>query len=401
MTRKLLTAIDQITSRTMITHQEVSRRAVEWVTAHQVSLRITSEMIRKEMERTLTVERLVTTTAHAHLRPLIPLIPPQESTRYITRLLMATEQEEKAQTKHIVPSRFIERLRRERLEELRPEQIREQMRQYLLDPTAISLIDHTAFCSLEAYLWQTRPLQVTQVLGELLKTVTRKTWYVDHIVGLESLTKLMMQMYLYAFMEFPMCLNILGLRVTPLTMLVLRHKVASVYMTHAMECQDVRTRPYLGTVQARKIETKLVVSERSRTEVIPRKENIAVTTDLTEDTRVSTGRDGQWKDMFFTMLRYAYSMPFWLRRWLARTYGMPENHKYARYFGIGCIPTRYARYSRKERFMPEATYLTYSRDEKIMKEIIRYNMRFRGGVTYKGRYGGWRFWRRRRRRYYT
>jgi len=196
-------------------------------------------------------------------------------------------------------------------------------------------------------------------------------------------------------MEFPAQMVLMGLRVTPLTMTVLRHKVGSVYMTMALQEQAVSQKALLTSATKQKLETKMVTSGKGRQEVIPIKQNVSAVTDLTEDTLVSMGRDAMGKEWLFTTLRYAYSIPFFVRRMLVRNMGMPENHKYARYFGIGCIPTRYARRSFKRRSYDDYSGFLYSRDEQIRKYIIWKELH-NVGVPYKGRYGGTRIFQRKK-----
>jgi hypothetical protein len=391
MSHKLLTAIEQINSRNAIVEETVRRNAVEWVTAHQVSQRSALTVMQRETVKFLNVQRLMTQIGFTNVMKHVPLAQPKESLRQLSALLSPSFEEERALQRHVLPINKIEELSMERVQRLRPEEIRQQIRQIALSRTSINLIDQTAFAMLESYLWKNFPLQVYQILGELLEQVVRKSWYLDRISGLESLEKLMLQMYVYAFMEFPLSLNMLGMKVTPLSMTVLRNRTASIYMTYWMQNEDEETKQYIGTVQARKPETKAVTSGKTKQELVPNKENIGTTENLTEDTLVSAGRDMQGKEGLFLALRYAYSMPFWLRRMLARNLGMPENHKYARYFGIGCIPTRYARYSWKYRRYSEESFTNFRRDEWL-KMHQKFEKLHRVGVPYKGRYGSGKIW---------
>jgi hypothetical protein len=69
-------------------------------------------------------------------------------------------------------------------------------------------------------------------------------------------------------------------------------------------------------------------------------------------------------------------MPYWIRRFIAIHMGMPENHKYANYFGISVIPTRRTKWKGDVRRYPEAQYLTYSKDKHVMDAIIKYQSRY-------------------------
>jgi len=342
---------------------------------------------------TLNVQRLLMYIRILDATKLLPFIKPEEALRLTTPFWTLTEEEENAKRKRILPIRKLETLELERIERLRTEELKQQVRRIFLTRNSINLIDHRSFCQLEKYLWLNYPLQVIQILGMLLQQSTAKQWFLQRITGLEALEKLMLQMYMYAFMEFPEQLNMLGLRVTPLTMQVLRYRPASIYETEAIEGQVIKQSALMMNAMARKLETKKIAIQKPRQLKIPRKENIAVTESITEESEVSVGKDSHNKDMFFTMLRYCYSMPFWLRRWFARSMGMPENHKYARYFGIGCIPTRRGRFSWKRRRYDEYSAFLYSRDEQVSRYIAWRELHGLG-EPYSGRYGGYRVWRK-------
>jgi len=393
MVRKFLTAIDQQVARATTTLATVTsgRQALlmAWTRAEQTAVTVQKAVTLP----LLNVQRLMTYMRLIALTKLLPMLPPKEFRRGIDALLIPTPEEEKAIRRRTLPYRQMEELETERAQRLRPERIRQEVREIALSRTSINLVDQTAFTRLESWLWQNFPLQTYQILGTLLKQSISKQWYLERIVGLEDLQKLMLQMYIYAFMEFPLQMNLLGMKVTPLTMSVLRGRVASIYETYVMQNQQLKPKALLMAVQRRKPETKLIVRTKGKQEQVPLKEGIGTTPSIDEETIVSTGRDMFGKEAFFTALRYAYSLPFWLRRRLARNFGMPENHKYARYFGIGCIPTRYARYSWKYRRYSAESFTYFRRDEwlKLQKDPKKH---FGTGVAHKRRYGGLRFWTR-------
>jgi len=327
----------------------------------------------------------------------LPAMSPPTIRQRATALLPPIPEEERAIRIRLLPKALQEELTIQRTERLRTKRELAKTEEIYLDSTSINLVEHTVLAQLEKYLWLNYPLQVVEVLGKLLQQSITKQWYLERITGLEPLEKLMLQTYMQAFMEFPACMNVLGLRVTPLTMFVLRHRPSSLYMMYSQLKQDIMSKSLLLSATLRKQELKGVLAGKSRQEYVPRKQNVAVTEDTTEDTETSMGRDLKGHDVFWTMLRYAYGMPFWIRRWIARETGMPETHKYAKYFGIGCIPTRRGRTSWKTRQYDEYSGFLYSRDEKIRKYIIWREMH-NVGTPHKGRYGGQRVWTRQSKR---
>jgi len=347
------------------------------------------------VQRLLLAERLIS------LVKMIPYITPRESIQKIRGLLPTPYEIEQIYRRGGLRYREILLEEEQRLRRLRPEEERQKVRQILLSPVSITLTDQTELARLESYLWLNLRTEVEQCLEKIVKMVISKSWYVETIAGLEALLKMLLQLYVYALMEHPKNLNMIGMRVTPLTIQYLEGKSGQLYMTSAMAGQDVKSKALLQTTQARKPMTKLVSSERSRTELIPQKIDIGHVIYISKDSLVGTGTDMKGMDMFFTALRYAYSMPFWLRRWLARSLGMPENHKYARYFGIGCIPTRSTwKGTIRRRYTGEA-YIRFNRDE-YLKMMRDFTSRHDAGRPYKGRYGGYiPLWHWRQRRRYT
>ena len=387
MARKLLTAVDQIATRTATTQATVARTATMLTTARAVARTTAIATVAKETTKFLNVQALMLGMRMLALGKLVPLLTPREARFQLGSLMMPLIEEEEMYARRKMTLRQITELREERTRIVRPEQKRQTLREIQLSRTAINLTDQLEFALLEKYLWLNLQTETLQVLQKLYQMCISKQWYCETILGLEHLIRLMLQMYVYAFMEHPRVSVMLGLRVTPITMTELRHKLASLYMVCAMQNQAVKQHYFLTSAQKRKLRTKAVASSKGKTEMVNVKQNIGTTTDLDDDTKVSTGKDATGKEMFFTTLRYAYSMPFRMRRWFARQFGMPENHKYAKYFGIGCIPTRYARRSWKKGRMTEPAISMFNRDE-YMKLIKKYDSRYYAGKTKKGMYGG-------------
>jgi len=395
--RKLLTAIDRIVAETetLVSAQTTAR--IVSLAREQMTLQ-DALAVSRALNVPIIIQRGV--TIGQFIREIGWVLPALESRPTLHRLSLLAEpilEEERAEKRRWIPKLLQEEVTLQRAERLRPETVRAKVREILLDRTSINLVEQTVFARLEMYLWLNFPLQVMQVLGKLLQQSITKQWYIERITGLEPLEKLMLQMYMQAFMEFPLSMNLLSLRVTPLTMSVLRHRTMSLYYTTALQKQELQQKSLLVAVQQRKQETKAVTSGKGRQEVIPVKENIGVTEDVTEDTTVGLGRNLFGRETMFTVLRYAYTIPFWIRRWLARSWGMPENHKYASYFGIAGIPSRRARTSWKTRRYDDMSGFLYSRDEKVMR-YIRWREMHNIGTPYKGRYGAGRIWTHHSRR---
>lgn len=393
MARKLLTALDQIVARTAITQATVARSAEAWATARLVAQRTATVTVQKTTLQFVNVQALMLGMRLLSLGQLLPLLTPRQMLRQIAVLEMPLMEERELFTRRKMSLRQMQELRTSRTRIMRPQKVRQTLREIMLSRTAITMTDQLEFALLEKYLWVNMQAQVEQVLQKILHMCIAKQWYCESITGLESLIQLMLQMYVYAFMMHPQTAVMLAMRVTPLTMQVLRHKLASIYMVCAVQNQALAPKGILITAQKRKTRTKAVSESKGKTEMVNIKQNIGQTKDLTDGTKVGVGRDAMGKEMFFTTLRYAYSMPFWLRRWFARQFGMPENHKYARYFGIGCIPSRYAKRSWKRYRKTEPAITNFNRDQ-YLKRVKKFREMHGTGVPQKGVYGGFGAWLR-------
>jgi len=362
MPRKLLTALDQITQRTVTTINTVRSRQQLLLLSRERATQTALILQQKRQLPFLDVQALLLEMQLRQLARLIPFITPIRQRERLRPLLFPTYEEERVRRLGVVPRRKLEVYEMQRVERLRPERIRQRIRELVLHRTSIIHIDHRLFTRLETYLWTNFMEQVLQILGKLYEMVRRKLWFLERIPTLEALQKQLLQLYVYAFMEYPKTLNILGMRITPLTMMVLRYKPASIYMTAVIQKIKTKLKALLMSAERRKPEARIISGSRTRAPETSIKREIGVTESLSEDTTVHLGRDLQGKEMFFTALRYAYSMPFWLRRWMAREMGMPENHKYARYFGIGCIPSRRGRHTWKKTRNLYQAGIRYHRD---------------------------------------
>ena len=370
MARKILTALDQVATRSAITVTQMAEQAMIQQRARQWVEQVTRTIQTRREVPFLDVQQLMHTMRLMELSNLVPFLTPEEARQRVMPLLMPTLEEQKIRARRVTPVRYTEQVEYSRTQRVEPALIEQEIRELILHRTSIILIDQLMLALLETYLFINFREAMLQILLKILEMVTRKLWYLERIAGLEALQKLMLQLYVYAFMEYPKTLNMLGMRVTPLTLSMMEHRPASLYITASMEKTQVKQKAEIKSAERRKPEIRVVYGSRTRAPETSIKREIGVTEDLTKDTIVHVGRDYQGKEMLFTALRYAYSMPFWLRRWLAREIGMPENHKYARYFGIGCIPSRRARYTwKKTRSLYEAG-VRYHKDgwQKLMTQ---------------------------------
>jgi hypothetical protein len=403
MTRKLLTALDQMETAiaTTVTHSTVMQQML--TLQRETAIKEAIEITVKQTLPFLNVQRLMAIeTALRYTRYIAPLLP-AEARRTIQQALIRPYEEEQIERKHILPRYVTQKFEQQKIQRLTSELIELETVVVPLHDWSMLMIEQQIFAELEKTIMQKYQLQTLQALQKIVEACINKQWYIEPIKGLEHLQKLLALLYFYVMMEYPQAYCMLGVKVSPLTMMLLRHKCASLYMTYAMSKQESRQKAVLKSATKKKEEKKVVEAGKKRYEIIPSREHAGTTEDLTEETQVTVGKDDFGREMFFTALRYAYGIPYRIRRLLVRMYGMPENHKYAKYFGIGCIPTRRTMFGYKKARYGKEPWTVKSRDDYIKWFKERFGKE-PVGVPYSGRYGGFKFalgYRAMRPPYYT
>jgi hypothetical protein len=390
MTRKLLTSIDSHVETLQTVTVTLSRQSEALLAERAEAYAEQAWIIKQQTLPLLNVQRLMAIHKAIETSKLALPTLTTERIQTLSRAYVKTLEEEVIERKRVLPAYQAQVVELERQTRLKRQKIEEEMRLYRLHRNSIAMLEQTIFAMLESWLYQHYPTQVLQVLGKIIEQCIKKQWYMERIEGLEHLQRMMGQMYQYVMMEYPQTYNMIGMRVTPLTMTVLRHRNAVIYAVYSMQKEKVKQKATVKTVLKQKESTKKVQSGKPSHAVIPQREHIGTTEDLTEETPVSTGKDDFGREWFFTALRYAYSIPYWLRRQLVRTMGMPENHKYARYFGIGCIPTRRTMYGYKKQRYGREPWIERDKDDFIKWYVQRYG-KLPEGLVFRERYGGFKF----------
>lgn len=320
--------------------------------------------------------------------PTLPLSERRETLYDITR---ATFKEEQALHKHLIKYSQYANQQRQKREITRLERYTQETQERLLPTIALNLIDFTALCTLDKELWQTYPDQVLQILQQIKEMCEKKTFHITPIPTYIALQEHLLQTYSTAHATHPFTLNMYAMRLTAMSKQILEECPMSIYLVGATQAQCTKCKYALAVCEQRRLETKLVASGKTSTEAIPEKFSVGYTPKLTGDEKIGVPKNIKGQELTFLALRYAYSMPYWLRRFVAISMGMPENSKYALYFGIGGLPTRRSTFRYSFLKYPEIKYLQYSADEHIRKLIAKYDAR--RAYFYK-RYG--KYYRKRR-----
>jgi len=390
MARKLLTSIDNQTNMQLTITVRLTAEAKSLIMQRAKAFAEQAWIVKRKTLPFLDVQRLMAIHRALEYGKYIIIITPTERIQTLSKAFTRTLEEEIIERKRILPTYQAQTVELERQTRLKRQKIEEEMRLYRLHHNSILMIEQTIFATLESWLYQHYPTQVLQVLGKLVEQCIKKQWYMKRIEGLEHLQRMMGEMYQYIMMEYPRAYNMIALRVTPLTMTMLRHRRGSIYATMSAQKQEIKQKTTLISATKQKETTKHILKGKRRYTIVPQREHIGTTEDLTEETPVSTGKDDFGREWFFTALRYAYSIPYWIRRLIARTMGMPENHKYARYFGIGCIPTRRTMLGYKKQRYGREPWTEREKENFIKWYRERYG-KLPSGIVFPERYGGFKF----------
>jgi hypothetical protein len=391
MPEKMLTSIER-----QVTEQTVQQTVAETITEALYTAKLEAQFIdtfekakgfQTFYQQQLQHVQIMTQIMH-YFVPTLPLSERRETLYDITQPLL---KEEKALLKHLLKYSQYASQQRQKRDLTRLERYEQETQERLLPTIALNLIDHTALCILDKELWQTYPTQVQQILQQIKEMCEKKTFHITPLPDYIALQEHLLQTYSTAHATHPFLLNMLAMRLTAMSMQVLKNIPMTIYYVGAVQQQMMQCKYQLTCCENRRLETKYVSSGKPTTEAVPEKYSVGWTPKLTGDEKVGIPKNMKGQELIFMALRYAYSMPYWIRRMIAIHTGMPENSKYALYFGIGGLPTRRSTWRYDFLKYPEAKYLQYSADEHIRKLIQKYSAK--RAYFYK-RYG--RYYRKRR-----
>jgi hypothetical protein len=368
---KVASAVTITTQRAVATVQRLEEVALQTLKANlawEMSLARAKEMTNQQLSLHVTQ----TLTAISQARISLYQLPPDMVQPRITRLSQPMLEEEIAHTRGRITLRQKQELQQERIFRTRLQRRLSEIES--LDPPELSLraIDQTVLCTLDKYLYELYPIQVNQIAQQMVEACEARTNRIKPLVGYEALQKQLLQLYMPSLMTHPFTLNMMALRLSALTVPKLLHKTVTFYYMGAMQAEGLKTKSLIIPCEARRQETKATASGKTSNEAVPEKFSVAVTTNFTGDEKVGIPKDNKEREVTFMMLRYAFSMPYWLRRMVAIHMGMPENSKYALYFGIGGLPTRRTTWRYDFLKYPEVKYLRFSTDKKIQNLIQKY-----------------------------
>ena len=368
-------AVQQIT-----THQALQESIRQFALDHLIKTQATKAM------RTLDVQRLMNYIRMAHYFNITQILPPKERTETINKLLLTPLEEQEIEAKGILPLRRIQDQKLKRQHITRLEKWLETQKEHILSPMACTLIDHTALCLMDKYLWTSLREETEQILDQLKHMTISKSRYIPALPPIEAIQKQMLQLYVPLMHTHPFSVNLLALRLSMLTEEPLKNERLTIYYYGSIPAEAVKTKPFMLLATEQLLISKAISSGKPRHDAISTKIIAGGTESFTGDEIVDRPRNPRSRETMFMALRYLYQMPYWIRRMMAVHYGMPENHKYANYFAIGGLPRRGTKFWHELNRVPEARYLQYSADEYVAKIIRKYNARRRAFYARYGEY---------------
>jgi len=313
----------------------------------------------------LNVQRLMLYMRAIHATKMLPFITPPKTLPPIRSGMLPTFEEELIFRKHLLPLRVLEEERVLRRERLRIEETREKTRILKLHQQAITCIEQRPLAELEKELYTFRLEWYEKILLKLIDMCKAKQLYLERIIGQEPLQKLMLQLYIPFYMEMPSKMNAIGIRLTQATMLYLAGIAGTIYSAIQSVGQAVKTKMQLVPVQKRRLETKALASGKRRREPFQTKSMSDYEEHIWGTTKLKVGKDLTGKEIMAISVAMSYGMPYFLKRWLVRQMGLPENSKLYHKPYTYLIPVRRTLARKMRRPYRKDNITLFNRDEYI------------------------------------
>jgi hypothetical protein len=296
---------------------------------------------------------------------------PEEGAEELAELALTPFEQEKLLRKHIIPVRIFQHYQQLREEALKPLEVEENARLALLHTESISCTDQRPFAQLESYIYKLNPQMWTQIIQSIINMCTKRQLFLETIQGQQALQKLMLQMYVPMYMQMPSTMNMLSMRVTQATMPLLKGLQGTLYALVSTQGQAVKTE-LIAPCKMRDLDTKQVSSGKTVEEEFPTKETIG-TTDYIEVklpvslgwARVLQGRVSPKEEMMLIALMYCTNLPYYIKVWIARKMGYPENFHLYRKPVIHFLPLRITYGWRTRRYKTRLDITNFNRDEYL------------------------------------
>lgn len=289
-----------------------------------------------------------------------------------------------------VPFQEVEPLRRRREIMTRLEKRIAEMEELILERPAFGEVYTTLEAMLEKFLYTNYHDEVLLALTNLVIASEQRNIFINPFGVTDGFQRFIMEIYMPYYMQMPQKHNLIGVIVTPLSMLILEGRHASSYVTGVVQGQDIKTKSLVLTTQRRALRAKQLASSKGRIISIPTTSFGEEHEELKKSDYIPIFHDISGKDMITVTILDAVLRKYLIGVWGARMVGYPEGYAYWQYPHISVILKR-----RGVRIRYRKRFLVPRWAEHIITMYLRGMRKFR---EVHGFYRPKRYQPRRRRR---
>jgi len=223
---------------------------------------------------------------------------------------------------------------------------------------------------IEKYYYMNYPDLITAAIDNLIVASEKKTRFIKPLNTTVGKQKLVMELYHPYYMEYPLTHNLLGLKLTFLTLTRLLNRFVTPYIAMSMTGQQLKTKPLALAVQKRKLEVKWLANNKKHLEKAFTKQYTNEVPQLTKQTKLELQKTREGEPLAVALVFHVLGYRKVLRVWQTRQTGYPEDLPYWMKPHIEVIVTRRAVKVRKVTRIPKEKLIYFNRDAylKMMKK---------------------------------
>jgi len=240
-----------------------------------------------------------------------------------------------------------------------------------LRPEQVHILDVYADALIEKYFHSNFPDLISNAIENLVEASEKKTRYIKPLNTTEAKQKLVMEMYYGYYLPYPLTNNLMGLRLTYLTLPHILNKRASFYAVMSFTGETVKTKHTALPVEKRKLQVKAIASRKGRKEKGVTRQALDEVSPVKKDSQLplQKTREGQPLDVWLVWRIAGYRKI--LKIWQTRQTGYPEDRPYWAKPHIEVIVTRRGIKIRKVKRIPIEKIVQFNRDEylKMIKKF--------------------------------
>lgn len=331
------------------------------------------EAVQQQVAQQIVVAPLHTLDTHSLMRDyyvrqwmkIIPTVSVPEVEKSVPQLQEIPEEAQKLIMRTPLGTRLEQMERLRRLQDTKPAERLAQIERLKLDRPAVMSLEQTILSMLESLLYTTRYDDVNIVMQELMTMVEEKRRYARIEPRLEALTKHMLQQYMPYFMEPPQEHNMLGLRLSLMTMQWLKNKSVTIYASMAGQGQTMKQKAELMSAEPRQERQKALALLKKELEWFNVILGLVGSKQLKLSDNIPLFPDLFGKPIVTVTLLQVLGMRFRLTDNYSKAIGFPENKWYLVYPRLEVIITRTGVKMRRRMRIPEWYYTNFRRDEYL------------------------------------